>query len=270
MFRSEVSVDELRDRICSIVRIDRRELIRRKKEWKLLTALPLVLDGRNSPLLPPVDALRQLLGAVMTVHLPHGVSTPGGGDPGAEVGGAELVVGEIRELVHPEAESVLPGALVMGVDEAEVVPEHAEAAVVLAEYVGDAAAVLNEPELVHRPDLRLRPLQPPRAVLLVVRDDGHAAGRRGGGTGDGQEEDAEEEEADAPAQSSHGGGGGGGRDETSVPFYRLCLYAFSFPVAIFWILVFWLWVLRGSARRQIYRHGTESFGSVWSMGTSKL
>ena len=169
--------------------------------------MPLVLDGSNGTLVPPVDGVRQRLDAVVAVPLPDHAVAPGG-EPGAEVGGAELVVGQIGELVHAEGVPVVGGAGVVRVDEAEVVPEDAEAAVVLTERVV-GPAVLGEPEVVHRPRLGLRPLQPPRAVLLVVGDDGHV-GRRGGGDGEEQEEGGGGE---APAQSH-----GGGRDETSVSF----------------------------------------------------
>jgi hypothetical protein len=59
----------------------------------LLTAVSLVLDGRNNPLVPPVDHLGQLLDAVMKVPLPGCVAPLDG--LGAEVLGTELVVGQI-------------------------------------------------------------------------------------------------------------------------------------------------------------------------------
>jgi hypothetical protein len=176
----------------------------------LLTALSLVLDGSNCPLVPPVDGPGQLLDAVVAVPLPGRAAPPDG--VGAEVVGAELVVGEIGEGVHAEAVSVVVGAGVVRVDEPEVVPEDAEAAVALAERVVVGAAVLREPEVVHGPRLLLGArLQPPRAVLLVVGDDGHVGGRGGG------REEEGDEDGEAPAES-HGYDGGGGRDERP---YRL-------------------------------------------------
>jgi hypothetical protein len=187
-------------------------VVRGTREKLLLTALPLVLDGSNCPLVPPVDGRGQVLDAVVAVPLP-GRAAPPDGD-GAEVACAELVVGQIGEGVHAEAVAVVVGAGVVRVDEPEVVPEGAEAAVVLAERVVVGAAVLREPEVVHGPRLLLGALEPPRAVLLVVGDDGHVGGR-GGGRG--------EEEGEAPAESH--GGGGGGRDERP---YRLA-NLFRFP-----------------------------------------
>jgi hypothetical protein len=67
----------------------------------LLTALSLVLDGSNSPLVPAVDGLGQLLDAVVKVPLIgsavalYGLS--------AEVPGAELIVGQIGPAESGEA-----------------------------------------------------------------------------------------------------------------------------------------------------------------------
>jgi hypothetical protein len=76
----------------------------------LLTALSLVLDGSNSPLVPAVDGLGQLLDAVVKVPLIgsavalYGLS--------AEVPGAELIVGQIGPAESGEAlGQVQPGPL---------------------------------------------------------------------------------------------------------------------------------------------------------------
>jgi hypothetical protein len=142
----------------------------RRSIWKL-TAAALVLDLRDGALGPPVDGLRQVLvvaGQVPVTEPPLPLRPA----PDAEVGGAVLVVGEVGEAVEPEAEGVdaRVGGGVVGVDVAEVVPEHLEPALLLADGVV-GPAVRRHPLGVHPPRLLLAP--------LAVGDDRHAVRRRG-------------------------------------------------------------------------------------------
>jgi hypothetical protein len=67
----------------------------------LLTALSLVLDGSNNPLVPPIDGLGQLLDAVMKVPLPNSAVAPYG--LSFKVLGAELIVGQISSAESGKA-----------------------------------------------------------------------------------------------------------------------------------------------------------------------
>jgi hypothetical protein len=121
----------------------------------------LVLDGSDDAPLPPVHELRASTPSYVAVSLPVSVcASPAARGAGAEVGGAELLVGEVGEAVHPEAVAARAGAGVVRVHEPEVVPERPEAAVVLdvaADGVGVRLAVPHEPQVVHRARLGLRP-----------------------------------------------------------------------------------------------------------------
>uniref|UniRef100_A0A0A8Y7N5 Uncharacterized protein n=1 Tax=Arundo donax TaxID=35708 RepID=A0A0A8Y7N5_ARUDO len=144
---------------------------RHRREGPAATALPLVLHLRHRSLLPPVHRLGHVVAAHAAVPegAAAGAAVPAAafGAAEAEVGGLELVVGEVGELV--EAEPVAAHLLVDLVDVLEVVLEHLEPVQLLLE-ARVRLAVLGHPllEQLDQPVMAAK-------VLLGVPHDGEVA-----------------------------------------------------------------------------------------------
>lgn len=144
----------------------------------ILTATSLVFDFDNRTFLPPINRFRQFVADKRSVTVAPGLSDPPLGiDPGTQVLGSVLLVGDIGESVQPDL--VGPILSVVLIDEPEIVLEDLEPPLLLAQSIVGLAMLLK-PLLVDGHDLVVGS---PRGLVgmgLVVGDDGHVQGRRHG------------------------------------------------------------------------------------------
>jgi len=140
----------------------------------VLTAASLVFDWDNSTFLPPINGIWQCIPDTWRVTIARGPSQPPlRVDPGSQVPGPVLLVGQIREPVQSQPVGSVIGVCL--VDESQVVFEDLKPLILLPERVVQFA-VLHEPLLVQGLDLLLGAPRGLVPMSVVVGDYGHVQG----------------------------------------------------------------------------------------------